>query len=197
MGKTWVKTPAADRTRTVLRRVYLDLIGFPPTHAEQSAFLADTSADAYEKVVDRLLASPQYGERWGRHWMDIWRYSDWWGLGAEVSNSQKHMWHWRDWIVESLNANKGYDEMIREMLAADELYPTDSDKLRATGFLARQYFRFNRNTWLEETVEHTSKAFLGLTINCANATITSSTRSCSRTFTGFGRSSSRIRFEPT
>ncbi|HZK81630.1 MAG TPA: DUF1549 domain-containing protein, partial [Humisphaera sp.] len=147
----------------LLRRVYLDLVGLPPTHAEQSAFLADTSADAYEKVVDRLLASPQYGERWGRHWMDIWRYSDWWGLGAEVRNSQKHMWHWRDWIVESLNANKGYDEMIREMLAADELYPTDSDKLRATGFLARQYFRFNRNTWLEETVEHTSKAFLGLT----------------------------------
>ena len=109
----------------LLRRVSLDLIGLPPTREELAAFLADTSPDAYEKVVDRLLASPQYGERWGRHWMDVWRYSDWWGLGAEVRNSQKHIWHWRDWIVESLNADKGYDQMVREMLAADELYPND------------------------------------------------------------------------
>ena len=99
--------------------------------------------------------------------MDIWRYSDWWGLGAEVRNSQKHIWHWRDWIIESLNADKGYDQMLREMLAADELYPDDLDKLRASGFLARQYFKFNRTTWLDETIEHTSKAMLGLTFNCA------------------------------
>ena len=98
----------------------------------------------YDKVVTRLLASPQYGERWGRHWMDIWRYSDWWGLGAEVRNSQKHIWHWRDWIIESLNADKGYDQMLREMLAADELYPTDPGPAAGTGFLARQYFKFNR-----------------------------------------------------
>jgi mono/diheme cytochrome c family protein len=158
--------PPADRY-TLLRRVTLDLTGLPPTPDQLAAFAADPSPDAYEKVVDRLLASPQYGERWGRHWMDVWRYSDWWGLGAEVRNSQKHIWHWRDWIVESLNADKGYDQMVREMLAADELYPADLDRLRATGFLARQYFLFNRNTWLEETVEHTSKAFLGLTMNCA------------------------------
>ena len=72
----------------------------------------------------------------------------------------------RDWIVESLNADKGYDQMVREMLAADEFYPTDSNKLRATGYLARQYFIFNRTTWMDETVEHTAKAFLGLTMNC-------------------------------
>ena len=114
--------PPADR-RILLRRVYLDLIGLPPTAEELAAFVADRSPDAYEKVVDRLLASPQYGERWGRHWMDVWRYSDWWGLGDELRNSQKHIWHWRDWIVESLNADKGYDQMVREMLAADELYP--------------------------------------------------------------------------
>ena len=155
----------ADR-RVLLRRVYLDLIGLPPTREEQAAFVADNSPDAYEKVVDRLLASKQYGERWGRHWMDIWRYSDWWGLGAEVRNSQKHIWHWRDWIIESLNADAGYDRMVREMLAADELYPTDPSKVRATGYLARQYFIFNRTTWLDEVIEHTSKAFLGLTINC-------------------------------
>jgi hypothetical protein len=157
--------PPADQA-TLLRRVTLDLTGVPPTSDELHAFLADRSPGAYEAVVDRLLASPQYGERWGRHWMDVWRYSDWWGLGEEVRNSQKHIWHWRDWIVESLNADKGYDQMVREMLAADELYPADLDRLRATGFLARQYFKFNRNTWLEEVVEHTSKAFLGLTMNC-------------------------------
>ncbi|MEZ6114554.1 MAG: DUF1549 domain-containing protein [Pirellulaceae bacterium] len=122
---------------------------------------------AYQRVVTRLLDSPQYGERWGRHWMDIWRYSDWWGLGAEVRNSQKHIWHWRDWIIESLNADTGYDQMLREMLAADELYPNDLDRLRATGFLARQYFKFNRTTWLDGAIEHTGKAMLGLTLNCA------------------------------
>ena len=153
--------------RILLRRVTLDLIGLPPTREEVEAFLADASPRAYEKVVDRLLSSPHYGERWGRHWMDVWRYSDWWGLGAEVRNSQKHIWHWRDWIIESVNDDAGYDQMLREMLAADELYPTDGAKLRGTGFLARSYFLFSRNTWMDEVVEHTSKAFLGLTTNCA------------------------------
>ena len=157
--------PPADKG-TLLRRVYIDLTGLPPTHAELTAFIADTSVDAYEKIVDRLLASPQHSERWARHWMDLWRYSDWWGLGAEMRNSHKHIWHWRDWIMDSLQADKGYDQMIREMIAADELYPEDLDRIRATGYLARQYFKFNRNSWLEETVEHTSKAFLGITLNC-------------------------------
>jgi hypothetical protein len=151
----------------LLRRVYLDLIGLPPTREELLAFVHDPATDAYEAAVDRLLASPQYSERWGRHWMDVWRYSDWWGLGAELRNSQKHMWHWRDWIVESLQRDKGYDRMVLEMLAADELFPTDTDALRGTGFLARHYFKFNRTTWLDETIEHTSKAFLGLTMNCS------------------------------
>ena len=106
------------------------------------AFLADTSPDAYEKVVDRLLASPRYGERWGRHWMDVWRYSDWSGEGEnQVRDSQKHIWRWRDWIVESLNEDKGYDRMVLEMLAGDELAPDDPNVLRATGFLARNYYQ--------------------------------------------------------
>jgi hypothetical protein len=151
----------------LLRRVCLDLLGLPPTLQQQTEFLADTRPGAYERLVERLLASPAYGERWGRHWMDVWRYSDWWGLGAEVRNSQKHIWHWRDWIVESLNADRGYDQMLREMLAADELYPDDLGRLRATGFLARAYFKFNRNTWLDDLVEHTAKGFLGLTLACA------------------------------
>jgi mono/diheme cytochrome c family protein len=156
----------ADK-RVWLRRVSLDLIGLPPTPEEVEVFLSDQSPEAHDRVVTRLLESPQYGERWGRHWMDIWRYSDWWGLGAEVRNSQKHIWHWRDWIVESVNSDKGYDQMLREMLAADELYPNDLDRLRATGYLARQYFIFNRTTWLDETIEHTAKGMLGLTFNCA------------------------------
>ncbi len=154
-----------------LRRVYLDLIGLPPTAEQIAAFLDDlnkthASHQSYSRVVDRLLNSPQYGERWARHFMDIWRYCDWYGLGAQLRHSQKHIWHWRDWIVESVNADKGYDKMIVQMLAADELAPEDRDSLRATGFLARSYYLFNRTTWLDETIEHTCRAFLGLTMQC-------------------------------
>jgi hypothetical protein len=151
----------------LLRRVYLDLIGLPPTFEEQEAFERDASPVAYERVVDRLLASPRYGERWGRHWMDVWRYSDWAGYGAEVRESQPHVWRWRDWIVESLNADVDYGQMVRQMLAGDEIAPTDPATLRATGFLVRQYYKFNRNVVLDSTVEHTAKAFLGVTLNCA------------------------------
>lgn len=161
-------TPQPEASRAVqLRRLYLDLIGLPPTTAELAAVEADKSADWYERVVKRLLEDPRHGERWGRHWMDIWRYSDWWGLGDQLRNSQKHIWHWRDWIVESLNADTPYDEMLRLMLAADESHPNDLQKLRATGFLARNWFLFNRHSWMDETVEHVSKGFLGLTVNCA------------------------------
>lgn len=149
-----------------LRRVYLDLIGLPPTPQEIATFLRDTSPFARQRVVDHLLATPQYGERWARHFMDIWRYCDWYGLGAQLRHSQKHIWHWRDWMVESLNADKGYDQMIVQMLAADEAAPEDRDNLRATGFLARSYYLFNRTTWLDETIEHTCRAFLGVTMQC-------------------------------
>jgi hypothetical protein len=148
------------------RRVYFDLIGLPPSAAEITDFLKDTSLPARTRVVDHLLGTPQYGERWARHFMDIWRYCDWYGLGAQLRHSQKHIWHWRDWIVESLNADKGYDRMIIEQLAADELAPEDRDNLRATGFLARSYYLFNRTTWLDETIEHTCRAFLGVTMQC-------------------------------
>ncbi|MBS0263196.1 MAG: PSD1 domain-containing protein [Planctomycetes bacterium] len=161
-----VPSPEASK-QTLLRRVYLDLIGLPPTRAEMQAFLADTSADAYDRVVDRLLDSPHYGERWGRHWMDVWRYSDWDGHGAEVRESQPHIWRWRDWIIQSLNADKPYSEMIVEMLAGDELAPDNPDVVRATGFLVRNWYKFNRNVWIDFSIEHTSKAFLGTTMNCA------------------------------
>jgi hypothetical protein len=150
-----------------LRRVYLDIVGLPPTPAELDAFSIATSPDAYERVVDRLLAAPQYGERWGRHWMDVWRYSDWAGYKQEVRESQRHIWRWRDWIIESLNGDKGYDRMVAEMLAGDEIAPGNPDVLRATGFLVRNRHSSNRNIWLDAAVEHTSKAFLATTLNCA------------------------------
>lgn len=152
--------PKAERS-ILIRRLSLDLVGLPPT-LEQ---LHDNRP--WPLIVDELLSSPHHGERWGRHWMDIWRYSDWYGLGAQLRYSQKHMWHWRDWIVNSLNADKGYDRMIREMLAGDELAPNDPEAIAGTGFLARNYYLFNRTTWLDSTIEHTGKAFLGLTLNCA------------------------------
>jgi len=153
----------------LLRRVYLDLIGLTPTLEEQKQFEADDSIDAYEKVVNRLLDDPRYGERWARHWMDIWRYSDWagWSGGNQIRDSKPHIWRWRDWIIESLNNDKGYDRMVVEMLAADELAPEDTNALPATGFLVRNYKMLSREQWLEDTVKHTSQAFLGLTVGCA------------------------------
>ncbi len=161
-------TPAPEASRLeLIRRVYFDLIGLPPETGELAALMDDSGADWYEKLVNRLLEDPRHGERWARHWMEVWRYSDWWGLGDQLRHSQKHIWHWRDWIVESLNANLGYDEMLRLMLAADELYPEDLARLRASGLLARQFVLFNRNTWMDDTVEHLGKGLLGLTMNCA------------------------------
>ena len=102
--------PQAEKP-ILLRRVYLDLIGLPPTRDELRAFLADESPTAYEAVVDRLLRNPRYGERWARHWMNIWRYSDWYGRRhvPDVWNSAPQIWRWRDWIVSSLNEDHGYD----------------------------------------------------------------------------------------
>ena len=151
----------------LLRRAYFDLVGLPPRRDELNTFLGDTAPGAYERAVDRLLSSPRYGERWARHWMDIWRYSDPSGFEKEIRDSRKHIWRWRDWIIDSLNADKGYDRMLVEMLAADEAAPADTAALRATGFLARNWYKFSRNVWLDNIVEHSSKAFLGLTMNCA------------------------------
>lgn len=157
--------PEASR-QVLLRRLYFDLIGLPPTPEELHAFLQDPSPDAYEKVVDRLLDSPRYGERWARHWMDVWRYSDVDGTGNQIF-SQPHIWRWRDWIVDSLNADKGYDRMILEMVAGDELAPEDPKTLAATGFLVRNYNQFYPQIFLQDMVEYTSQALMGVTLRCA------------------------------
>jgi hypothetical protein len=156
----------------LLRRVTFDLRGLPPSPEELRAFLKDDAPDAYEKVVDRLLASPRFGERWGRHWMDVWRYCD---ETVEPEGDKffyfvgiPQLWRWRDWIIDSLNAGKGYDRMILEMLAGDEVAPLDPQVLRATGFLARNRQDLGgRDLWLQSIVEHTGSAFLGVTFKCA------------------------------
>ncbi|MDA1164423.1 MAG: DUF1553 domain-containing protein [Planctomycetota bacterium] len=152
----------------LLRRVYLDLIGLSPTADEVRTFAAafETNPQAYDEVVDRLLDDPAYGERWGRHWMDVWRYSDWAGYRDALRDSQRHIWHWRDWIIESLNDDKPYDRMLVEMMAADELVPEDTDAIRATGYLARHYYA-NRDQWMDNVVKHTTQGFLGITVGCA------------------------------
>lgn len=159
----------ADRA-TLLRRVTIDLTGLPPSRTDLHDFLADTSPQAYERVVDRLLSSPQYGERWARHWMDVWRYADWHGRRnvPDWWNSASQIWRWRDWIVSSLNQDKGYHRMVMEMIAADEIAPEDDAALVATGYLARNWYALNYNMWMRDNVEHTAKAFLGLTFQCAH-----------------------------
>lgn len=168
--KLGVEPLAKAEPHVLLRRVYLDLIGLPPSREELREFLKDPSDTAYEKVVDRLLASPQHGERWARHWMDVWRYSDWYGRRAvpDVLNSYAQIWRWRDWIVRSLNDDRGYDSMVRAMLAADEMTPEDRSETVATGFVVRNFYRWNYSSWLKDNVEHTGKAFLALTFNCAH-----------------------------
>ncbi len=159
--------PRVEAPREVwLRRVHLDLTGLAPTTDELRDFLADGSSNAHEKVVDRLLESSAYGERWGRHWMDIWRYADWGGYKKAVRFSQPHIWRWRDWIVEALNEDKSYDRMIVEMLAADEAAPEDEEALRATGYLVRNFHGGSRDVWLDNVVSHTSQAFLGVSMGC-------------------------------
>ncbi|MEN9576063.1 MAG: hypothetical protein RL514_3918 [Verrucomicrobiota bacterium] len=157
---------------TQLRRVSLDLIGLPPTLAELDTFLADTSADAWAKVVDRLLASPHYGERWGRHWLDLARYADTEGFEHDVT--RPNAWRYRDYVVRSLNADKSYERFIREQIAGDELWPGDPDALIATGFNligpdmtdSSDQIQRRLNT-LNDMTDATASVFLGQTFGCA------------------------------
>src|SRR6185437_6946135 len=112
-------SPEADRL-TLLRRATIDLTGLPPTPAEQDAFLADRSANAYEKVVDRLVASPRYGERWARHWLDVAGYADSEGI-LDADYVRSAAWRYRDWVIRAFNADMPYDRFLREQIAGDEL----------------------------------------------------------------------------
>ncbi len=163
--------PTCDAPPEVLlRRLHVDLTGLPPTPKEVHSYLAGRAPGAYALRVEELLARPQHGERWARHWMDVWRYSDWFGRRAvpDVWNSAPQVWRWRDWITDSLNADRSYARMLQEMLAADEVAPGDEEAVVATGYLVRNWYALNPNQWLRDVVEHTGKAFLGLTLQCAH-----------------------------
>jgi mono/diheme cytochrome c family protein len=165
----------ADR-RTLLRRVTFDLIGLPPTPDEVEAFLADTSPDAFAGVVDRLLASPAYGERWGRHWLDVGRYSDSNGLDENIAHG--NAWRYRDYVVRAFNADKPYDHFLLEQIAGD-LLPSSGDAQRheqliATGFLALgpkvlaevDEVKMEMDI-IDEQLDTLGRAVLGLTVGCA------------------------------
>jgi hypothetical protein len=124
-------SPDADRA-ALLRRVYFDLVGLPPAPEEIDRFLADTAADAYDRLIDRLLASPHYGERWGRHWLDAARYADSNGYSIDAPRS---IWRYRDWVIDALNRDLPFDQFVIEQLAGDLLPPGDADRVIATGFL--------------------------------------------------------------
>ena len=163
--------PEADR-RSLLRRLSFDLVGLPPTAAELDAFAADAAPDAYERQVDRLLASPHFGERQARHWLDVVRYAD--TNGYERDAEKAHAWRYRDWVVRAFNDDMPFDRFVLEQLAGDELPDRTEETVVATGFLRvgtwddepndAEDYQYDR---LEDLVHVTATAFLGLTVKCA------------------------------
>jgi len=170
-------SPVRDATRReLIRRIYFDLIGLPPSPEQVSEFLSDTSANAFEKVVDELLRSPHFGEQWGRHWLDVARYSE--SNGMERNFTYPHAWRYRDYVIDSFNDDKSFRRFVREQVAGDllgrgERKPTD-EELVATGFLALGPKPLNQGNKVlfkldivDEQIDATTRAFLGLTVSCA------------------------------
>ncbi len=163
--------PPADR-RTLIRRAYFDLIGLPPSAEEVRAFAASEDPHAYEKLIDRLLLSPHYGERWGRHWLDLVRFAE--TNSFERDGAKPNVWKYRDYVIRSFNEDKPYPQFVREQLAGDELDEVTSESLTATG-----YYRLGiwddepadplqaRYDELDDIISTTAQVFLGLTIDCA------------------------------
>ncbi|MBL8219756.1 MAG: DUF1553 domain-containing protein [Bryobacterales bacterium] len=165
--------PSPPASKAVfLRRVTLDLTGLPPTPAEAQEYLSDTRPGAEDRLVDRLLASPRYGERWGRHWLDVVRYSD--SDGFKQDDTRPDMWRYRDWVIQSWNNDKPFDRFLREQIAADELYPGDKSALPGLGYLRLFEDEFNqaniylrRQELLNDVTDNTAFAFMGVTLACA------------------------------
>ena len=167
-------SPEADR-QTLIRRATYDLTGLPPTPEQVDAFLADPSPLAYETLIDRLLESPHYGERWGRHWLDLVRYAD--TAGENSDHPIPQAWRYRNWVIDAFNRDLPYDEFVREQIAGDLLHANDpADRYAAgvvsTGFLAIAR-RFDHDSdkhmhlTFEDTIDTMGKTFLGLSIACA------------------------------
>ncbi|MCX7669661.1 MAG: DUF1549 domain-containing protein, partial [Anaerolineae bacterium] len=170
-------TPAAEADKvTLLRRLTFDLTGLPPTPEDVEAFVADNSPNAFEKVVDRLLASPHFGERWGRHWLDVARYAE--SSGKAVNMAYPHAWRYRDYVIAAFNKDKPYDLFIKEQLAGDLMTGGDAkvkaERMVATGFLAIGPKTLNERNGVQfeldladEQIDVTTQAFLGITAACA------------------------------
>ena len=163
--------PQASRL-VLLRRAYFDLVGLPPTPDEVQSFVHDDNPDAYAHLIDRLLASPQYGERWGRHWLDVVRYAD--SGGFEADHFYPHAWKYRDYVIRSFNADKPFDRFVPEQIAGDEFWPDNSDAVTATalycvGPALEESAMSNQleYEWLTDCADTTGAAFLGLTTGCA------------------------------
>ncbi|MCO5295788.1 MAG: DUF1549 domain-containing protein [Fimbriimonadaceae bacterium] len=163
--------PSADR-RTLIRRATFDLTGLPPTPEEIDAFLADKEPNAFERVVDRLLASPAYGERWGRHWLDVARYAD--SNGLDENLVYPNAWRYRDWVIAAMNADKPIDEFLQEQLAGDLIPGAGNDGIVATGFLAMGGKMLAEDDpvkqeldVIDEQIDTFTKTYLGLTVACA------------------------------
>jgi hypothetical protein len=164
--------PKAATRRALIRRVTYDLTGLPPTTEAVEAFVNDPSAQAWENLVDRLLESPHYGEKWGRHWLDLVRFAE--TNSYETDEVKPHAWRYRDYVIRAFNSDKPYDQFIREQLAGDELPDSGADGLIATGF-------YRLGIWdndpadkelalydqLDDLVATTGQVFLGLTVDCA------------------------------
>ena len=176
--------PAPEASPVALiRRVTFDVTGLPPTPEEVAAFVGGTdgtngtnksqpSHESYETLVDRLLASPRYGEHWARHWLDLARYAE--SDGYKIDEYRPHAWRYRDYVIQSLNADKPYDRFVQEQLAGDELFPGDAAALAATGFLRLGIYEYNNRDvagqWagmLNDITDVTADVFLGLGVQCA------------------------------
>jgi len=163
--------PEADR-RELVRRVYFDLHGLPPTPAQIDAFVNDPSPDAYEKLIDALLANRRYGERWAQHWLDLVRYAE--SDGYNADEYRPAVWPYRDWVIKSLNDDMPYDQFVREQLAGDEMAPNDPNVLIATEYLRNPIYEWNqrdvRGQWeiiLNDITDTSGELFLGLSFGCA------------------------------
>jgi len=163
-------TAQADK-RTLIRRAYFDLLGLPPTPEEVEQFVNDAAPDAWEKLIDRLLASPHYGERWGRHWLDLARFAD--SDGYEFDKERPNAFPYRDFVIRALNADMPYDQFVRWQLAGDEFAPDEPQAIAATGFLAagpfidNQVTEQNRYDELDDIVSTTASTFLATNVGCA------------------------------
>jgi len=168
-------TPAGKADKiTLIRRATFDLTGLPPTPKEVADFLADNSPEAFEKVIDRLLASPRYGERWGRHWLDVVRYADTDGFSNDFE--RPNAWRYRDYVIRSFNQDKPYDQFIKEQIAGDEIDPNDPEMLIAVGYLRMGPWEHTgmsvaaetRQLFLDDVTNSVGETFLSIPLRCAS-----------------------------